>query len=842
MKIRNLFLAGSAAAVLALAAQAQDNIVPIESAVPNGEGGVTLHWFSTPDATYHIKGVPSLIDSNAQWKVEGIASASGWSVERSVDLSTNDIMFYRVEQMDSSGPVFEFISPAQDSGAVPTNAEIRIAITDPSGVSTTNLGMYVGSAWHAHDSAGMAWDGEVLCYTGGNLGNPGDTVPVWATATDLLGNPGRCETSLLVLASDLETVTAEEGSQTVPFVVIGAVATSVSDLVSSVSGSTGITSASIASTEAEGKLWIEAVTTNTLVFGFTMDAWQLLAVGQLWASDNPDNIFYRRITVVGEPENGSITVETAEATLADFFVGGSFNSEDGGDWREYNVEDPSPSATARRRLVRPRVGGSTSRSFSTNGVISSAWLNGKISEKIPGNVLKFDGDLGHWDVGAGFSVAADFGILKRKFNSCDLAVNGSVRLHLNPKLVATTNAAYSNKWEWTLAEVNKTFGGTIGPVPIWVDLGVKVPAELIVQAEATNASVAAVIDIRRELDYHWKLSDDVWKQVGSGNPGWVIAETNFTYEIEGSAGVRVAVKPTVTIKVYSLIGANGWVEPYLECNALGRLQGQNLQAPDFYYLLTAYAGLNAGVGMELLVWNDDWGTLPSKTFSPLRKQLLYLEGTNTPPRIKTQPESCTSGNGETVMFSVDAEGTWPLKYAWYHKGKDTGRRDPYITLRADAATAGDYYVRVSNGYGTNDSATARLTVVTNIPVIGAWRFDYQWAGNGGYTYLARIYANGTMHDTSPNDNWWNWYFNGNTIRFETRGMRDGQEEVWVCRGARGEENKEFMSGTMLSPSGRTGTWSMVRLHDDPDVPEDDVRPGLRSLRPKAVAAGAVVGP
>ena len=847
MKFSNVFRTVTAAAAVALAAQTFAQEIVSSTPLPDGSG-VNVNWLGdpgAPHAAYVIVGKPSLVDPDTgmtdtnKWSPvsDYITPITEWQFETTVPFAfTNDVMFYRVERVDREGPSIEYVSPVKDAVSVPVDAEISVRVTDDSGVRVDNsLAIYVGEARHAYGDDDVSWDNGVLTYTPTNsLGNPGDTVDVWATATDTCGNVGSSEQSLLVLASDIETLTSDE-PQVVPFLVIPSGKHTVSELIDAVSTNAGPSTAGARAAGDNDTLEIVGTTSNTLVFAYSGDAWQLLAVGQLWASDDAENIFYRKITAIGEPEDGRVTVDTSEATLADFFVGGSFSSDDpAGHWTEYDVVDlgegEAASAQSRRRVVRPRISGGTAKNFSTNGNLSASWLNAKLPSQ-----LRFVGrpgyndtgkEIGEWDVGAGFSVAADFSVLKRKFNSCDLAVTGKVHVLLHPRLVTTTNMSYSNTWTKTIANVKKTFAGTIGPVPVWVDVGVEVPVELRVQAQATNASVQATIDISRALDFRWRLSDDQWKQIGSGNTGWVIAETNFTYEVEGSAGVRASIKPTLTVKVYSLIGANGWVEPYLEANALGRVQGHNLVAPDFYYLMTAYAGLNAGVGLELAVWNDDWGTLPSKTFSPLRKQLLYLEGTNRAPSIVTAPESYTADAGETVMFSVIADGTWPLRYAWYHNGKDTGRRDAFITLTAGEATAGNYQVRVMNGYGTN-SATARLNVVTNIPIIGTWRFLYQWEGAKACSYAARIYTDGSMHDTSPNDYWWDWHLNGKTVRFETREKWDGASAVY--RGTRWGE--KFMSGTMSSPGGRTGTWSMEWVSGNPEFSVDD----LLVLRAKAVA-------
>ena len=832
MKFSNVFRTVTVAAAVALAAQAFAQDIVSAELLDDGSG-LTMNWLGdpgVPHAAYVIVGKPSLVDTNTgatdtnKWSrmSDYITPITDWKFATTVPF-TNDIMFYRVERVDREGPSFEYVSPEKDAVSVRTNAPVSVRITDDSGVVADNsLAIYVGDVRHAFgEDDDVSWDDGVLTYTG-NLGDPGDTVDVWATAKDTCGNVGSSEQSLLVLASDVVKLTSDE-PQVVPFLVISNGTHSVSELVGKVADSPGTAARSIAAIRAAetNTLAIVGTTSNTLVFAYTGNAYELLKEGQLWASEDANNIFYRKITSIGEPDETTrtVTVDTTDATLADFFVGGSFSSDDS-EWAEYDivgfVEGEEAGPQSRRRLVRPRIGGSTAKNFATNGVIKSDWL------KIPTNVpLQFVDNLGEWDVGAGFSVAADFGILKRKFNSCDLGVNGNVHVYPHPELAATTSAQYSNTWTKTIANVKKTFAGAIGPVPIWVDVGVEVPVTLTVQAQATNASVKATIDISRALDFRWRLTDDQWKQIGSGNTGWVIAQTNFTYEVEGSAGVRASIKPTLTVKVYSLIGANGWVEPYLEADAFTRVQGQNLNAQDYFYRAAVYAGLNAGVGLELAVWNDDWGTLPSKSFSPLRKQIFYVEGTNRPPTIDTAPVDYTADAGETVMFSVIADGSWPLRYTWYHNDKDTGRRDSFITLTAGEATAGDYKVVIQNGYGTTN-ATARLNVVTNLPAVGAWYFDYQWEGAKACSYVARLYADGSMHDTSPNDYWWDWHLNGKTIRFETREKWDGQSAIY--RGTRYRDG--FFAGTMTSPSGGRGTWSIEYFSPDPNAE----RPARRALR------------
>lgn len=837
MKTNMAFAAAVAAGMLAAAAvrpAAGHEGVPIEWATAEGPDRVTLNWNVELGETYRVLEKASLMDTN-EWKrsPDFLRADMEGMLSKALNVS-DDAVFFRVEKVDVDGPSFRFLSPGKDAVSVDPAAAVSVSVADPSGVDENTVFLYVGDEPHGIGDAGVEWADGVLVWTGG-LGAAGEEVEVWATACDLLGNPASSESSRLVLASEPTTVTTEAAGTAdgmVPFVVIGSGAQDVDDLVGEASAGTSAKRGQ--NGEPGGSLEVLDAGDGYLLFGYEGNGWELLAEGQLWASSDPGNIFYRRIESLEAPDeaNGTIRAVTSEATLADFFVGGSFSTDDEG-WSEYDIvnlaEGEEPGPTSRRRLVRPRIGGSTSKTFATNGVLGASWLNAKIPANVP---LEFVGrpgfndtgkELGEWDVSAGFGVGADFAVLKRKFNTCDLSVTGKVHVYLHPRLVTTTNAAYSNTWKKTIADVKKTFGGMIGPVPVWVDIGVEVPVTLTVQAQATNASVAAEIDISRSLDFRWHLSDDQWRQLGSGNSGWVIAKTNFNYEVEGSAGVRAAIQPTLTIKVYSLVGAYGWVEPYLEANAVGRVQGHNLVAPDFYYLLTAYAGLNAEIGLASTIWCDDWGTPPHKTFSPLRKELLHLEGTNTPPSFVSVPQDYTAEAGETVMFSALAKGTAPLRYKWFFNGVDTGRRESYITLTAGEKTAGTYTVKVSNGYGTN-TAAATLALAANTPagsVVGTWRFRYQWDGREANSCAARIYSDGSMHDTSPQDYWWDWHVNGKTVRFETRQKWGGQSAVY--RGRFLDDGMQYMSGTMVSPLGQAGKWSMQFFSADPDASIADMR-------------------
>ncbi|MBP5788177.1 MAG: hypothetical protein J6Y19_10245, partial [Kiritimatiellae bacterium] len=308
MKLSNVFRTVAAVVAAAVAAQAfaADVTTIDDAAFTNGGSGISLTWLGDPglpNAAYRVFSKSSLTDSNAEWEAQSgfITPVTSWTLEEVVGIPTNDVMFYRVERVDREGPVIEYVSPAKDAVSVPTNAEIFVRITDESGVKADNsLAIYVGDVRHAFGEDDVTWDGSVLTYTGGNLGNPVDTVDVWATATDTCGNVGSSEQSLLVLESAVTKITSDE-PQMVPFLVIGAGEESVTELVDRVSDTPGTAARSLAASRAAGSDTLEIVetTSNTLVFAYTGNAYELLAEGQLWASDDENNIFYRKITAIG---------------------------------------------------------------------------------------------------------------------------------------------------------------------------------------------------------------------------------------------------------------------------------------------------------------------------------------------------------------------------------------------------------------------------------------------------------------------------------------------------------------------------------------------------------------
>lgn len=128
------------------------------------------------------------------------------------------------------------------------------------------------------------------------------------------------------------------------------------------------------------------------------------------------------------------------------------------------------------------------------------------------------------------------------------------------------------------------------------------------------------------------------------------------------------------------------------------------------------------------------------------------------PTLLTQPVDASAVAGDTVRFSVLADGSAPLAYRWQRNGVDlAGAGGPVLAWTAAAQDGGaDFRVVVSNAAGEATSHAARLTLVPvplqppvivsaplgrtvqagtqvtlTVAVTGTAPLAYQWQRNGG---------------------------------------------------------------------------------------------------------------
>jgi len=97
---------------------------------------------------------------------------------------------------------------------------------------------------------------------------------------------------------------------------------------------------------------------------------------------------------------------------------------------------------------------------------------------------------------------------------------------------------------------------------------------------------------------------------------------------------------------------------------------------------------------------------------------LASETPGSAPVITVQPQDQTVNAGDTVSFTVAANGTPPLSYCWLRNGEPIGGATNAVLLipNVQVADAGDYTAVVTNSYGPATSRAATLTVHYSLTV------------------------------------------------------------------------------------------------------------------------------
>jgi hypothetical protein len=109
------------------------------------------------------------------------------------------------------------------------------------------------------------------------------------------------------------------------------------------------------------------------------------------------------------------------------------------------------------------------------------------------------------------------------------------------------------------------------------------------------------------------------------------------------------------------------------------------------------------------------GTAPDATSSAA---VLTVSAAPVAPSITTPPQSQSITAGQNVTFSVTATGTAPLSYQWFKDGSvlSGATSSAYSLTNAQAAHAGTYTVKVSNGTAPDATSSAAVLTVSAAPV------------------------------------------------------------------------------------------------------------------------------
>ena len=126
------------------------------------------------------------------------------------------------------------------------------------------------------------------------------------------------------------------------------------------------------------------------------------------------------------------------------------------------------------------------------------------------------------------------------------------------------------------------------------------------------------------------------------------------------------------------------------------------------------------------------------------------------PAIQSQPQSRAVFAGGTATFNVSASGSAPLSFQWYRSnGPIAGATSPTLTLpNVDLPDAGNYFVKITNTFGTVKSDDATLTVT---------RVDF---GDAPDVYPTSLSKDGARHAIGPA------MYLGAGVTFEADGLPD----------------------------------------------------------------------
>ncbi len=667
MKLSSFFL-GFALALLPAAGHAATGINA--NIFFDGTNRISVLWNATPGKVYVLQSATNLA---GPWQAApGLPAA--WTATTNW-LGTNWLVeptprFFKVVKLDTDGPEVFKTAPFDGAIGVSRQAAIQAWLRDETGVNTNSIVLTVGT--NAPVSLGdphLSYAFGLLTYTPGTnefLGTSGQMVSVQLSAADTLGN----QTTNFTWSFQLELAPVVSGS--VLFLGPG----------------------------GGGSCHLTLLSTNGNYFTFTYTGSCCLTNGTLLANPDP-YIGYTRAVVsfTNYAASNVVVALTRPAKLAEAIQTGTLSSG--------NLLQLTNSATGPHQVKDNQLVTDFPLQFTVPlGKVLYQDANGFLVETTPGSQLV---------LGATLHVAGNLHGLHLTEFQAQLTGTANFELDLHAKATVAKEFADSVT---LFSPPPARYLVFVGGWPVWIDvkfeLDVGYTANFQAAAEATTGvNALKTISVGRKWD-----AVNGWQPIFD-NPPVAVNFVAPTWQVQGSADVRAYLQPKVSVLVYSAAGVSADLEPYLD------LQG-NVQLNPYQWDLTLFAGLDSTVGLDLSVWDDSLGALPSVTFNLIPEQTLWHDagpgGSVAPPQITAQPQSQSASVGATVSFFVPAQGSAPLRYRWSKNGlyltddmRVTGSASSTVRIaNLQASDAGNYTARVSNPAGSRDSASAVLTVVVPI--------------------------------------------------------------------------------------------------------------------------------
>jgi formylglycine-generating enzyme len=636
----------------------------------NGSNAVQIAWNCYPGKSYVIQTTTNLAQpwQNAPTTPPTLTTATNW-LSYSFPVAAK-AQFFKVVKLDTDGPEVYKTAPFDGAIGVGLQATIQAWLRDDSGVDTNTIALTVGTnAPVSLKDLRLSYVSGVLTYTPGT--------------NEFLGTNGQIMTLALAVADTL-------GNQTTNF-------TWSFQLAFSPVISTNIVFLGGAG-PAPCNLTLLSTNGDYFTFGYTGSC--CLTNGMQLVNTNLYTGYARTVlSFTNYPASNTVVALTRPATLAELLQAGTlsssaFNSLTNSAGGKYQPKDLAKALDFPLNFTIPL------------GHVLYQDANFLV-ETLPTSQL---------DLNATLHLDADFHLFRLTAIQAQLTGTASFELDVHARAALSENLANSIP---LITPIHNVYGAFIGFVPVWVDVKFEVNAGYTADFSA-SAEITSGISATKTISVGKKWDAVNGAQDIFDNPAVSLTLLGPTWQVQGSADIRAYLQPKVSVLIYSLAGVTADLEPYLELSGSAQLNPPQWD-------LGLYAGLDSAIGLDLSVWDNSLGDLPSKTLNLIPQQSLWSASgppsQPTPPQITVSPQSQTASSGSTVSFTVQAQGSSPLSYRWYKNSlyltddtRITGSASSTLRIASiQSSDGGSYSVRVSNQAGSVNSASATIAVVGTAP-------------------------------------------------------------------------------------------------------------------------------
>lgn len=603
----------------------------------DGTNTVQILWNAYPGKSYALHTTSNLL---GDWSSSAPLVASSNSLSASLTV-TAQAQFFKVVQLDTEGPDVLERTPNDGTIAVDRQATVSLLLADLNGINPNSLALKVGTNVPVNlTDARLTFAAGRLTYTPHTnefLGDYGTFLTNTLVAADTLGNASTNVWSFqLALAPVTGTNIIFIGDGTQP------------------------------RPQGDG-LTLISTNGDTFTFSYSGTASGLSNGVHLVKSDLQTGFTRTVVSFTEYPASHTVVVLTRPTKLAELLQSGSLAA---GGFIELPGDGPGPQGAG-------AIGLAFNYHFTLERVLYQD------ANLIIGLTKASELDLrGALDLNGNFDWF--------KLTSFDAIFSGNADFTL--EAYAQASGAYNRSGaQGLITPVRKFYGGFIGCVPVWVELVLEINAgydlQLAGSAGYTNGfNAVKTIKVGRRWEKHagWSTPWD--------NPAPEFTVLGPKWQVEGTGKLQLYLQPKVTALVYSTAGAWADLKPAAELDA-------RLQFNPYEFEARLYGGLTSTVGLDLRVWDEDWGELPDHTFTLIPRTPIweYSSAAAAPPQIASQsgqPQPQAVSVGGTATFSVQASGASPLSYRWQRDGLNlteggriTGTRSS--TLRIANVQAGD---------------------------------------------------------------------------------------------------------------------------------------------------------